>query len=136
WMVTCKVPALGKQASLSTDTAEQQNLDKYMMVTDYEHTEPGQKVAFTIRPEKGRITKQEPDTGGRTDINVYKGVVEEPIYSGFQSKFYVRLENGALVKIFKQHTNYMENGPAIQWKDQVYVSWSAEDAYLVEDIEK
>jgi spermidine/putrescine transport system ATP-binding protein len=136
WMVTCKVPALGKQASLSTDTAEQQNLDKYMMVTDYEHTEPGQKVAFTIRPEKVRITKQEPDTGGRTDINVYKGVVEEPIYSGFQSKFYVRLENGALVKIFKQHTNYMENGPAIQWKDQVYVSWSAEDAYLVEDIEK
>ncbi|MBQ3835585.1 MAG: ABC transporter ATP-binding protein [Treponema sp.] len=136
WMVTCKVPALGKQASLSTDTAEQQNLDKYMMVTDYERTEPGQKVAFTIRPEKVRITKQEPDTGGRTDINVYKGVVEEPIYSGFQSKFYVRLENGALVKIFKQHTNYMENGPAIQWKDQVYVSWSAEDAYLVEDIEK
>ena len=136
WMVTCKVPALGKQAALSTDTAEQQNLDKYMMVTDYEHTEPGQKVAFTIRPEKVRITKQEPDTGGRTDINVYKGVVEEPIYSGFQSKFYVRLENGALVKIFKQHTNYMENGPAIQWKDQVYVSWSAEDAYLVEDIEK
>ena len=136
WMVTCKVPALGKQASLSTDTAEQQNLDKYMMVTDYEHTEPGQKVAFTIRPEKVRITKQEPDTGGRTDINVYKGVVEEPIYSGFQSKFYVRLENGALVKIFKQHTNYMENGPAIQWKDEVYVSWSAEDAYLVEDIDK
>ncbi len=136
WMVTCKVPALGKQASLSSDTAEQQTLDKYMMVTDYERTEPGQKVAFTIRPEKVRITKQEPDTGGRTDINVYKGVVEEPIYSGFQSKFYVRLENGALVKIFKQHTNYMENGPAIQWKDQVYVSWSAEDAYLVEDIEK
>ncbi|MCR5045303.1 MAG: ABC transporter ATP-binding protein [Treponema sp.] len=136
WMVTCKVPALGRQASLSTDTAEQQNLDKYMMVTDYEHTEPGQKVAFTIRPEKVRITKQEPDTGGRTDINVYKGIVEEPIYSGFQSKFYVRLENGALVKIFKQHTNYMENGPAIQWKDEVYVSWSAEDAYLVEDIEK
>ena len=93
-------------------------------------------MAFTIRPEKVRITKKEPDTGGRTDINVYKGVVEEPIYSGFQSKFYVRLENGALVKIFKQHTNYMENGPAIQWKDQVYVSWSAEDAYLVEDIEK
>lgn len=136
WMVTCKVPALGKQASLSTDTDEQKTLDKYMMVTDYEHTEPGQKVAFTIRPEKVRITKQEPDTGGRTDINVYKGVVEEPIYSGFQSKFYVRLENGALVKAFKQHTNYMENGPAIQWKDEVYVSWSAEDAYLVEDIEK
>ncbi len=136
WMVTCKVPALGKQTPLSTDTAAMQNLDKYMMVTDYVHTEPGQKVAFTIRPEKVRITKDEPDTGGRTDINVYKGIVEEPVYSGFQSKFYVRLENGALVKIFKQHTNYMENGPAIQSKDEVYVSWSAEDAYLVEDIDK
>ena len=30
----------------------------------------------------------------------------------------------------------MDDGPVIQWKDEVYVSWSAEDAYIVEDIEK
>ncbi len=136
YMVTCQVPDLGKQAPLPTDTAECADMDKYMQVTDYEHTDKGQKVAFTIRPEKIRITKETPDCGGRTDINVFKGIVEEPVYSGFQSKFYVRLENGALLKVFKQHTNYMENGPVIKWKDEVYVSWSAEDAYIVEDIDK
>lgn len=136
YMVTLSVPVLGKQAPLASDTEETASLDRYMQVTDYEHTEKGQSVAFTVRPEKIRITKEPPQTGGRTDINVFKGIVEEPVYSGFQSKFYVRLETGAIIKVFKQHTNYLDNGPTIQWKDQVYVSWAAEDGYIVEDIEK
>ena len=136
FMATLSVPELGKQAPLATDTAAETALDRYMQVTDYEKTDKGQKVAFTIRPEKIRITLEPPSTGGRTDINVFSGIVEEPIYSGFQSKFYVRLDTGKIIKVFKQHTDYMDEGPVIQWKDKVYVSWSAEDAYIVEDIEK
>ena len=136
FMCTCSVPALGKQASLPTDSPELAATDKYMMVTDYDHTEPGQKVAFTIRPEKIRITTDIPDVHGRKDINVFKGIVEEPVYTGFQSKFYVRLENGAVLKVFQQHRNFMDDGPDIAWKDTVYVSWAADDGYIVEDIEK
>ena len=136
FMATLKVPELGQQAPLATDTEATAALDRYMQVTDYEHTEKGQKVAFTIRPEKIRITLEPPATGSRTDVNVFSGIVEEPIYSGFQSKFYVRLETGKIIKVFKQHTDYMDEGPVIRWKDKVYVSWSAEDAYIVEDIEK
>lgn len=136
FMCTCSVPALGKQASLPTDSPELAATDKYMMVTDYDHTEPGQKVAFTIRPEKIRITTDIPDVHGRKDINVFKGIVEEPVYTGFQSKFYVRLENGAVIKVFQQHRNFMDDGPDIAWKDTVYVSWAADDGYIVEDIEK
>ncbi len=134
FMATLSVPELGKQAPLATDTEATAALDRYMQVTDYEHTDKGQKVAFTIRPEKIRITLEPPATGGRTDVNVFSGVVEEPIYSGFQSKFYVKLDTGKIIKVFKQHTDYMDDGPVIQWKDRVYVSWSAEDAYIVEDI--
>ena len=136
FMATLSVPELGKQAPLATDTEAEAALDRFMQVTDYEHTDKGQKVAFTIRPEKIRITLEPPATGGRTDINVFSGVVEEPIYSGFQSKFYVKLDTGKIIKVFKQHTDYMDDGPVIQWKDRVYVSWSAEDAYIVEDINK
>ncbi|MCQ2589679.1 MAG: ABC transporter ATP-binding protein [Treponema sp.] len=136
FMATLSVPELGKQAPLATDTEATAALDRYMQVTDYEHTDKGQKVAFTIRPEKIRITLEPPATGGRTDVNVFSGIVEEPIYSGFQSKFYVKLDTGKVIKVFKQHTDYMDDGPVIQWKDRVYVSWSAEDAYIVEDIEK
>ena len=136
FMATLSVPELGQQAPLATDTEATAALDRYMQVTDYEHTDKGQKVAFTIRPEKIRITLEPPATGGRTDVNVFSGVVEEPIYSGFQSKFYVKLDTGKIIKVFKQHTDYMDDGPVIQWKDRVYVSWSAEDAYIVEDINK
>lgn len=136
FMATLSVPELGKQAPLATDTEATAALDRYMQVTDYDFTKKGQKVAFTIRPEKIRITLEPPATGGRTDVNVFSGIVEEPIYSGFQSKFYVKLDTGKVIKVFKQHTDYMDDGPVIQWKDRVYVSWSAEDAYIVEDIEK
>ena len=136
FMATLSVPELGKQAPLATDTEAEAALDRFMQVTDYEHTDKGQKVAFTIRPEKIRISLEPPSTGGRTDINVFSGIVEEPIYSGFQSKFYVKLDTGKIIKVFKQHTDYMDDGPVIQWKDRVYVSWSAEDAYIVEDINK
>ena len=136
FMATLSVPELGKQAPLATDTEAEAVLDRYMQVTDYDFTQKGQKVALTIRPEKIRITLEPPNTGGRTDINVFSGIVEEPIYSGFQSKFYVKLDTGKIIKVFKQHTDYMDDGPVIQWKDKVYVSWSAEDAYIVEDINK
>ena len=136
FMATLSIPELGKQAPLASDTEATAALDRYMQVTDYENTDKGQKVAFTIRPEKIRITLEPPETGGRTDVNVFCGVVEEPIYSGFQSKFYVKLDTGRIIKVFKQHTDYMDDGPVIQWKDRVYVSWSAEDGYIVEDINK
>lgn len=137
YMVTLNTPELGLQAQLKGDTQATKEEDKNILVTDYEHTDAGQKVAFTIRPEKIRITLEEPDVHGRKDINVFKGIVEEPVYTGFQSKFYVKLEKtGTIVKVFKQHTNYLDDGPEIQWKDTVYISWSAEDGYIVEDIEK
>ncbi len=134
--VTLNTPALGMQTPLPGDTLQTKEEDKNILVTDYEHTDEGQKVAFTIRPEKIRITTEIPNVGGRRDINVFKGVVEEPVYTGFQSKFYVRLENGTIVKVFKQHMNYLDDGPEIAWKDTVYISWSAEDGYIVEDINK
>ena len=134
FMVTLNVPCLGMQAQLTGESAATREEDKNILVTDYEHTDSGQKVAFTIRPEKIKITLEEPNVNGRKDINVFRGIVEEPVYTGFQSKFYVRLENGTIIKVFKQHTNYLDDGPEIQWKDTVYVSWSAEDGYIVEDI--
>ena len=104
-------------------------------VTDYEETEIGQRVCFTVRPEKVRIS-HEPPPATKENLNIFKGIVEEPVYSGFQSKFYVQLENGTLVKVFKQHSNYLDDGLEIEWKDEVYISWHADDGYIVEDIDQ
>ncbi len=107
-------------------------------VTDVEPQEVGAKFDFTVRPEKVRITLNPPRSTA-AGLNVFKGVVEEPVYSGFQSKYYVRLddnETAPLLKVFKQHTVFLEEGPDIEWKDSVYLSWTAVDGYLVKDVDQ
>jgi spermidine/putrescine transport system ATP-binding protein len=99
-------------------------------VTTVDEIKSGQKVSFTIRPEKIVISKEKPSTK-RGDINLLQGLVDEPIYSGFQTKFYVKLSGSILIRVIKQHANYSDEGPDIIWKDQVYLSWSANDGYIV-----
>jgi len=99
-------------------------------VTTVDEIRPGQSVAFSVRPEKIVITTDKPATK-RRDINLIEGIVDEPIYSGFQTKFYVRLSEQAVFKVIKQHAVYSDEGPDIVWKDSVYLSWSADDGYIV-----
>jgi spermidine/putrescine transport system ATP-binding protein len=100
-------------------------------VTTVDDVKPGQSVSFTIRPEKILISKEKPATK-REDINLFQGVVDEPIYSGFQTKFYVKVKDGVVIRIMKQHATYSDEGPDIVWKDSVFLSWSANDGYIVE----
>ena len=99
-------------------------------VTTVDEVKSGQKVTFTIRPEKIVISKDRPATK-REDINLIQGTVDEPIYSGFQTKFYVKTGEHSVIRVIKQHPNYYDEGPDILWKDQVYLSWSAHDGYIV-----
>ena len=103
----------------------------HIKVTTVDDVKQGQKVSFTIRPEKIVITKDRPSTK-REDINLFQGKVDEPIYSGFQTKFYVEVINKILIKVIKQHANYSDEEPEIKWKDTVFLSWSADDGYIVE----
>ena len=100
-------------------------------VTTDDEVKPGQKVSFTVRPEKIVISKEKPATK-RDDINLFQGKVDEPIYSGFQTKFYVKLNGSTVIRVVKQHAKYSDEGPDIIWKDEVYLSWSAHDGYIVE----
>ncbi len=99
----------------------------------------GARVRVAVRPEKLRISREAPQGGlqgahaaAGSEINVMRGSVEEPIYSGFQTKYYVRGENGMSLVVFRQHANWSEGRPDIAWKDDVYLSWSARDAVIVE----
>ena len=99
-------------------------------VTTVDETQVGQTVSFTVRPEKIIIAKEKSATK-REDINHFQGIVDEPIYSGFQTKFYVKIGD-SLIRVMKQHANYSDEGPEIVWQDNVYLSWSANDGYVVE----
>lgn len=108
-------------------------LGEVLVTTVYE-LEVDQRVCFTVRPEKVRITSEEPKSS-KGNLNVRRGMVDEPIYSGFQTKFYVRTAEDCLFKVFKQHANYSDEGPDIVWKDEVYLSWTADDGYIVKVLE-
>ena len=98
-------------------------------VSDPKKCEAGEKVYFTIRPEKIRIDRGKNDLGE----NSFTAIVDEPVYSGYLSKFYLKLENGVIVKVFKAHTTYSDEGPEIEWKDEVSFSWRAEDGYIIRE---
>jgi spermidine/putrescine transport system ATP-binding protein len=90
----------------------------------------GARVSVAVRPEKIRIGAEAP--GPHAELNVLRGVVEEPIYSGFQTKYIIHLPGGGVVTVFRQHANWSEGVPDIRWKDEVYLSWSARDSVVVE----
>lgn len=100
-----------------------------MLVDDETPVEVGDSVIVTIRPEKIRISDDRPS--GK-ELNVVHGIVEEPVYSGFQTKYIVRADGGARITIFRQHANWSEGIPDIEWKDEVFLSFSARDLVIVE----
>lgn len=93
----------------------------------------GDKVKLTVRPEKIRVTKEEPrfDGGNSGEFNVLRGIVDEVIYTGFQSKFFVKI-GSFLFRAFKQHVKYQLDETPINWKEEVYIWWNSNDGFIVE----
>lgn len=100
-------------------------------LTDSNPPAPGQRISWTVRPEKIRISHDRGNSG-KAGLNIIPGVVDEPIYSGFQTKFYVKTAANATLKVIKQHADWSDEGPEIAWKDDVFLSFSAKDVFLVE----
>ena len=62
------VPHKNDEFMVTLDVSE---LGKQIKVTDYDKTENGQQVSFTVRPEKVTITLEEPHS--EKELNVFKG---------------------------------------------------------------
>lgn len=100
-----------------------------ILVDDETEVSVGDRIVATIRPEKIRISNDKPEGA---NLNIIHGIVEEPVYSGFQTKYIVRAEGGSRITIFRQHANWSEGIPDIEWKDEVNLSFSARDMVIVE----
>ena len=106
-------------------------MDKPVKVGDF--------VKVSIRPEKIKLSKTMPKVVNENGkINVLKVYVNELIYSGFQSKYFVFLNNNKdlTFKVFKQHAVYFDDNDegAIWWDEEAYIAWDADDGFLVEVI--
>ncbi len=79
----------------------------------------GGEAAFAIRPEKVALSLQEPVERN----NRVAGKVEDIAYLGNMSTYYVRLENGNLIKSQVANDRRISRR-SVTWNDQVWLSWS------------
>ncbi|MBR0458750.1 MAG: ABC transporter ATP-binding protein [Victivallales bacterium] len=90
----------------------------------------GSFVHLSIRPEKIQISLEKPSLGNK--YNVLEGVVEDLIYQGDHTRYWVDLGHDWRISVNRQHTRFMLDEKPIQWKDHVYISWFADDGFMLD----
>ena len=103
-------------------------IDTELLVDDSGSYSVGQRVWVALRPEKVRLAKQ-PASGAR--INQLRGMVWELGYLGNRSTYQIKTTSGKLVTVFAQNERRTSEA-AIDWSDEVYVSWSADAAVVLQ----
>jgi spermidine/putrescine transport system ATP-binding protein len=86
-------------------------------------------VFLSIRPEKFRISREEPLENGRH--NKVRGHVEDVIYLGSHTKYWVRVGNHRLA-VFRQHSRFLLDEKPIRWDEDVWVTWHGDDGFMLE----
>ena len=82
---------------------------------------PGQLVWLSLRPEKIRITLDQPADGN----NAVEGKVVDIGYLGSISQYNVELSNGEMVKALRANSASTVERP-ISWEDRVWLEWPAD----------
>ena len=89
----------------------------------------GERVWLSVRPEKIKLSKQ-PTAGA--GVNQLKGTVWELGYLGNRSTYRVKTASGKIVTVFAQNERRTSEW-AIDWSDEVYLTWSADAGILLRD---
>jgi putrescine transport system ATP-binding protein len=99
-----------------------------LRVDDVGRFSAGQRVWVALRPEKVRLSKQAPE-GER--LNLLRGVVWELGYLGNRSTYQVKMASGKLVTVVAQNERRTSEW-SIDWSDEVYMSWQADAAVILQ----
>jgi putrescine transport system ATP-binding protein len=129
---------------LTTVTCQETGCD--LFVDDVGRFTPGQRVWVALRPEKIRLSKQPlgdnrsgaegiPRSAngapGERRANQLRGTVHQLGYLGNRCTYQVKTASGKLVTVFSQNERRTSEW-SIDWSDEVYVSWNADAAVLLQ----
>jgi spermidine/putrescine transport system ATP-binding protein len=89
----------------------------------------GEHVFLSIRPEKFRISRERPEPAPH--LNVIEGMVEDVIYLGSQTKYWVRVRDYR-ISVIRQHSRFLLDEKPIRWNERVWLSWHADDGFMLE----
>jgi putrescine transport system ATP-binding protein len=99
-----------------------------LLVDDVGRFTPGQRVWVALRPEKIRLSKQ-PAEASRA--NQLRGTVQQLGYLGNRCTYQIKTARGKLITVFSQNERRTSEW-SIDWSDEVYVSWNADAAVLLQ----
>ncbi|MBL9151356.1 MAG: ABC transporter ATP-binding protein [Verrucomicrobiales bacterium] len=91
---------------------------------------PGEEIHLSLRPEKLRLQATRPESG--EVLNAIEGVVEDVIYLGALTRYWVRTGTQRLA-IEQQHRRFVLDEKPPTWGDTVWICWRADDGYLLRD---
>ncbi|MBS0635318.1 MAG: ABC transporter ATP-binding protein [Verrucomicrobia bacterium] len=86
-------------------------------------------VHLSIRPEKIRISREKPEP--KAHHNLFSGVIEDVVYKGDHTKFWVRVE-GQRIGVVQQHSRFLLDEKPLSWNDEVWITWHADDGFMLE----
>jgi spermidine/putrescine transport system ATP-binding protein len=88
----------------------------------------GEAVHLTLRPEKIRIALEPPAPSEHR--NSAQGTVEDIIYHGAFTKYWVRVD-GFRLGVVQQHGRFLLDRRSITFGDRVWLDWHADDGYML-----
>jgi len=88
----------------------------------------GEELRVTIRPEKFRLSREVTPTTPKE--NRVSGVVEDVIYLGSQSRYFLRCGNHR-ISVLQQNSKCLLDEKPLTWKDPAWLSWHADDCSLL-----
>ena len=90
---------------------------------------PGDRIHLSLRPEKLLVSCEPAPVSG--DENTVAGKVEDVIYFGSQTRYWVRCGEWRLCAEM-QHCNFQLDESPPKWGDTVWLRWHANDGFLLD----
>jgi len=90
---------------------------------------PGDTIHLSLRPEKLMVTRERP--AAKTNANAVRGTVEDVIYYGSHTRYWVRSGEWRLCAETQHRTFLLDEAPP-KWGDEVWLGWHANDGFLLE----
>ena len=85
-------------------------------------------VTLSLRPEKITLHRELPPLV--RGLNVVRGIVEDVIYLGSRTQYRVTVASTVLT-VWQQHGQCLLDTKPFAWKDEIWLSWHADDGTLI-----
>ena len=100
-----------------------------IMIDNDKPVRPGDRIHLSLRPEKIILSRNQPEPG--TWDNILQGTIEDVIYYGSHTRYWVRSGEYRLCAE-QQHRTFLLDETPPSWNDPVWLRWHANDGFLLE----